>query len=368
MKIICKKDDLVKGITIVQRAVSTKSNLQILEGILIEVNEIIKLTGNNLEIGIEAYIEGDIKEKGSTVINSRIFGDIVRRMPEDEIKIESDEENHIKIECQKSHFEINGLSAEEYPAIPVIKKENEFKINQGIVKEMIRNTIFAVGMDENRPILKGSLIECINNSIRFVSIDGFRLAMYKEQLKGADENERELRVVVPGKTLGEIERIIQNTEEEITLYSTKNQILFDMKECKVISNLLEGEYLNYNSIIPKENEIVVKINRENMLSGIERASLIITSEERKYPIRLSIKKSKMIISSKSEVGEVEEEIDIELEGNEIEASFNPRYFIDALRVLKEESIYLFFTSDVGPCTIKPIDGEEYAHMILPVRK
>ncbi len=368
MKIICKKEDLVEGLNMVQKAVSTKSTLQILEGILIEVNDIIKLTGNDLEIGIEAYVSGDIKEVGATVINSRIFGDIIRKMPEAEIMIESDNENHIKIECENSYFEINGLTPQEYPAVPVIKKENVFIINQGIIKEMIKKTIIAVSFDENRKILTGTLIECRDNKIRFVSIDGFRLAMCIEELSGTKNNNSELRVVIPGKTLGEIERIIQNVNDDMKIYSTKNQILFDMGKCKVMSRLLEGEYLDYRNIIPKENEIIVKINRINMLAGIERASLIIASEERKYPITISIKKSKMIIKSRSEVGAVKEEIDIELEGNEIDVSFNPRYFIDALRVISEEKIHIFFTSDIGPCTIKPMDGEEYAHMILPVRK
>jgi DNA polymerase III subunit beta len=368
MKVFCKKEDLLEGINVVQKAVSTKSTLQILEGILIEANESLKLTGNDLEIGIEAYVQTEVGETGSVVINARIFGDIIRRMPDSEIMMACDSENNITIECENSHFEIKGISAESFPALPSINKENAFKISQRIMKDMIRKTHFAISMDENRPILTGSLVECGENTLTFVSIDGFRLAKVKENIKNKDGENPVLRVVIPGKTLAEIAKIMQPVDDEITIYSTKNQILFDMGNCKVISRLLEGEYLNYKSIIPQENETSIKINRAGLISSIERAALIITGEERKYPVTFSVKEEKLVLTSKTDLGAVKEEISIIKEGNEIEIVFNPRYFIDALKVLEEENVNIYFTSDVGPCTIKPTEGEDYAYLILPVRR
>ncbi|MFZ5987486.1 MAG: DNA polymerase III subunit beta [Bacillota bacterium] len=363
MKIVCSKDHLIEGINIVQKAVSTKTTLSILEGILLEAGNEFKMTGNDLEIGIECFIQADIREKGSIVLNSKMLGDIVRRLPESEVLIEVLENNTVIIECENSHFELRGLPSDSYPALPSIKKENTFKVSQKVVREMIRQTIFAVSVDENRPILTGSLIECVENRLTFVSIDGFRLALRKSS--NIDENSN-FSVVVPGKTLNEIVKILQPTDEEIIIYTSQNQILFDIGKCKVVSRLLEGEYLNYKSIIPKEYETKVKVNTKDILSSLERASLI-TADEKKYPVKFNVTDEKIIISSNTEIGAVREEVRVEVSGSNLDIGFNPRYFIEALRVVEDESIEIYFTSSIGPCTIKPTSGDGYAYMILPVR-
>lgn len=363
MKIICSKENLIEGINIVQKAVSSKSTLPILEGILLEAAGEFKLTGNDLELGIECFVEADIREKGTIVINSRMFGDIVRRLPESEVLLEVKNNNTVVIECENSHFEIKGLPAAGFPAIPVIKQENAFSIAQKIVRDMIKQTLFAVSVDENRPILTGSLIECAEDRLTFVSIDGFRMALRKSEIKN---DSQKFNVVIPGKTLNEILKILQPVDDEINIYSSKNQIMFDMGKCKVVSRLLEGEYLNYRSIIPQEHETKVRIGTKDLQSSIERASLI-TMEEKKYPIKMNINDDKIIISSNTDLGMVREELRIEMDGNKIEIGFNPRYFTDALKVIEDENIDIYFTSSVGPCTIKPVEKDSFAYMILPVR-
>ena len=363
MRVICSKDNLIEGINIVQKAVSTKTTLPILEGILLEATSEFKLTGNDLEIGIECIVQGDIQREGNIVLNSKMFGDIVRRLPDSEVLIEVRENNLVIIECENSHFELKGLPAIGFPALPTIIKENTFHISQKLVRDMIKQTLFAISTDENRPILTGSFIECKSRELAFVSIDGFRLALRKNSI---ENDVADFSIVIPGKTLNEIVKILQPIDENIIIYTSSNQVLFDIGKCKVVSRLLEGEYLNYRSIIPQDYETKVRVKTKDLLSSIERASLI-TMEEKKYPVKFTISNDKIVISSNTELGAVREELYVEMEGNKMEVGFNPRYFIDALRVIDEENIEIFYTSCVGPCTIRSLEKDSFAYMILPIR-
>ncbi len=367
MKIICSKENLLDGINIVQKAVSTKTTLPILEGILLEADEKIKMTGNDLEIGIECYVDADVKKKGSIVLNSRMFGDIVRRLPDSEVLIEVRENNSVVIECENSFFEIKGISSDGFPALPSIEKEEGIKISKKILKDMIKQTIFAVSIDENRPILTGSLFEYRSGKLTIVSIDGYRLAMRNY----SSENETEgtpRNLVIPGKTLNEIAKIIQPVDEDIYIYAAGNQILFDMGNCIMTSRLLEGEYLNYMGIIPSEHETKLTVNTKDLLACFERAALVITNEERRYPVKLDISDDVTVITANTEAGNVREEIRAEMEGKKLEISFNHRYFIDALRVIDNEMVDILFTTSIGPCTIKPLQGNDFAYLVLPIRK
>lgn len=363
MRIVCSRLNLMEGINIVQKAVSTKTTMPILEGLLLEASDQFKLTGNDLEIGIESYVEADIQSRGSIVLNSKMLGDIVRRLPDSEVLIEVKENNLTIIECENSHFEIKGLSAAGFPALPSIVKQNAFALSQRLVRDMIKQTIFAISVDENRPILTGSLIECKNQELTFVSIDGFRLALRKSSIENEVAN---FSVVVPGKTLNEIVKILQPVEDDVIIYSSNNQIMFDLGNCKIVSRLLEGEYLNYKNIIPQDHETKVRVQTKFLLSSIERASLV-TMEEKKFPVKFSITDEKIIMSSNTEIGAVREEVRVEMAGSRMEIGFNPRYFIDALKVIDDEAVDIHFTSSVGPCTIRPVENDRYAYMILPVR-
>jgi len=363
MRVVCSKDNLMEGINITQKAVSSKTTLPILEGILLEASDKFKLTGNDLEIGIECIVESDIQRTGSIVLNSRMFGDIVRRLPESEVLIEVKDNNLVIIECENSHFELKGINASGFPVIPEINKNNTFTISQKLLKDMIKQTLFAVSTDENRPILNGSLIECKDNTLSFVSIDGYRMAL---RSAASDNENQDFSVVVPGKTLNEIGKILQPVDDEITIYNSENQITFDMGNCRVVSRLIEGEYLNYRNLIPKDFETKIKVRTKELLSSVERASLI-TMDEKRYSVKFSIDDEKIIISLNTDMGAVREEIRIDMTGSKMNISFNPRYFIDALKVIDDEEIEVKFTSNVGPCILAPVDGDSYTYMILPVR-
>lgn len=365
MKVICSKENLLEGINIVQKAVSTKTTFPILEGILFEADDKIKLTGNDLEIGIECYVEADVKDKGKVVVSSRMFGDIVRRLPEAEILIEVKENNMVVIECESSLFEIRGMSSEGFPALPAIEKENGIKISQKIIREMIKQTIFAVSADENRPILTGSLFEYKAGSLTIVSIDGYRLAL--RTLK-PDSEVQDCSMVIPGKTLNEISKIIQPIDDELSIYATQNQILFDVGNCILVSRLLEGEYLNYEGILPKEHETKVTVNTKELLACFERAALIIINDERRYPVKLDVSDDMMVITCNTDVGNVREEIKVDMEGKRLDISFNPKYFIEVLRAIENEAVNIYFTTNIGPCTIRPVQGDEFAYLVLPIRR
>ena len=369
MKIICSKEKLLEGINIVQKAVSAKTTLPILEGILIEAGENVKLTSNDLEIGIECIIEADVREEGAIVLNARMFGEIIRKFPDAEVLIEVRENNNVVIECENSMFEIRGLDAEGFPALPTLEKKDGIKISQRMLKDMIRQTIFAVSTDENRPMLTGSLFEYKDGKFTIVSIDGYRLAM--RCFEPENENETvsaERKFVIPGKTLNEIAKILQPVDDDIYIYAAGNQILFDMGNCIMTSRLLEGEYLNYMSIFPKDHETKVRVNTKDLLSCFERASLVITSEERRYPVSLDITEEKIVITANTEAGNVREELKIDMEGKRLEVSFYHKFFIEALRAIDNETIDIYFTTSLGPCTIKPLQGNDFAYLILPIRR
>jgi len=370
MKIICSKVKLLEGINIVQKAVSAKTTLPILEGILIEAGDRVKLTSNDLEIGIECYVESDVREQGSIVLNARMFGEIIRKFPDAEVLIEVKENNNVIIECENSIFEIRGLDAEGFPALPTVERKDGIKISQGMLKDMIRQTIFAVSTDENRPMLTGSLFEYKDGKFTIVSIDGYRLAMrcFEPENSGETSGGAERKLVIPGKTLNEIAKILQPVDDELYIYAAGNQILFDMGNCIVTSRLLEGEYLNYMSIFPKDHETKVRVNTKELLSCFERASLVITSEERRYPVNLDITEEKMVITANTEAGNVREELRIDMEGKRLEISFYHKFFIEALRVIENEMIDIYFTTSLGPCTIKPLQGNDFAYLILPIRR
>lgn len=363
MKIICKKEKLIEGINTVQRAVSTKTNYSILEGILLECTDKFKLTGNDLEIGIEYIVDADILKKGSIIINSKIFGEIIRRLPDSDILLELEKDSTLIIECEKSYFKLNGILPNGYPKIPSVEEQNKFEISQKTLKEMIRQTIFAVGIDENKPILMGSLIECNNQEINMVAIDGFRIALRKNLNESTKVN---FNVVVPGKTLNELAKILQPVDDEIQIYLSDSQILFKFNNFKLTSRLLSGEYINYKSILPKDFEISLKVDKKNLLASLERAVLIAT-DDKKCPVIFEILENKIIISSNTSAGTIRDEVSVEGNKNKMEIGFNPKYFIEALKVIDDEKIIISFTSEIGPCIITPVNGDSFKYMILPIR-
>lgn len=362
MKIICKTTDLLDAVNTVQKAVSSKSTLPILDGILIECANIIKFTGNNLEIGIEYILNGVILETGSIVVNSKILGDIIRKLPDSDVCMEV-KDDKVSIDCLKCHFELAGILPEGFPRIPRVESENCYKIEEKTFREMVKGTIFAVSSDESKKNLTGSLVEWNNKNLVLVSIDGFRMAIKRNSNIDA---QGEFSVIVPGSALHEIAKIIQNDDNKMQIAVSKSLISFKFGNCTFVSRLVEAEFMNYKNIIPDFHQTHIRTNTKEFLFSLERAYLI-SMEDKKYPVKFEITEDKLIISSTATIGHIREEVNGEIIGIGMEIGFNPRYFIDALRVIEDEQIDIFFTSNVGPATIKPIIGDNFAYMILPVK-
>lgn len=362
MKFIVPKQNLLEAINIVQRAVMTKATLPILEGIYIEADDKIKLVGNCFDLGIECFVDADIKEKGSVVIEARMFGEIIRKLPDAPVFIEVLDGYKVRIECLNSYFEIRGMEGESYPLPPEYDSEITMSLPQAVLKELIRQTIFAVGTDENRKIMTGVLMEAHDGELRMVALDGFRMAVCNSLIK-EDVN---FKVVIPGRNMQEILRVLETSDEDVKVSLAGSLTIFDLENCRIVSKILEGEFMNYQSYIPTQFETVITVNTRELEESMERASLI-TSEDKRYPVRLNISEEKMMISSTTEKGLSKEEVNIENSGNNMQIGFNPRYFLDALKVINDEKIKISFTSPVGPCIITPVDHERFLFLILPVR-
>jgi len=365
MKIILQQRDLKESINIVQRGVSTKTTLPILKGILLEAKDgLLTLTGNDLDIGIENKIQCNVVEEGSVVVPSRLFGEIIRKLPDGEVSITVDSNNNIDIRCGYSQFNLMGDSSQEYPELPYVQKENTYHIAFDLLRNMIRQTIFATAQDDTRPILTGVLIEIEDNSISMVAVDGYRLALRKAFIDSGIDN----KAVVPAKTLMEISRILGNEsyDKDVEISFTDKHILFSIENTRVISRLLEGEFINYEQILPKEYNTRAIVKTREILDSIERASLL-AKEGKNNLIKLNIMDDFINISSNVEIGSVNERVEVKLEGDDLEIGFNSKYLLDALKVIDSEEIVMEFTTSVSPCIIKPCDNENYIYLVLPVR-
>jgi len=368
MKFNCEKEKLIKGINSVVKAVASKTTMPILEGSLIQTNENeIKLTTYDTEIGIEYIMECEIEIQGATVVNAMTFSEIIRRLPDTDISIKLNENNLLEIECEGSLYKLATMNPDEFPELPKIEIEHSIELEQNILKNMIRKTIFAVSTEENRPIFTGCLFEIANNKLNVVSVDGFRLAL-KSNFINTKVND--FSAVIPGKTLNEVNKIMTDSYDPITIGVSKNQALFEMENCKIVTRILDGEFLKYDDIIPKNWETRVRVNKNTLQNCFERISLISASsneKEKKYPVKVSIDIGKIVISCANQTGDAKEEIYVTTEGKNLEIGFNPKYFLDALKVIDDEEIFVDFGTSISPCIIRPVDDGEYTYMILPIK-
>ena len=368
MKFVCYKDVIIKALNSVVKGVASKTTMPILEGILIQTNDDeIKLTTYDLEIGIEYTMKCEIKEQGSTVVNAMMFTEIIRKLPDSEINISVNENNLLIIECEGSLYKLATMNPDEFPELPKIEVENSITLEQSALKNMIRKTIFAVSSDENRPIFSGCLFEIKNNKLNVVAIDGFRLALRTINLPVAVND---FKAVIPAKTLNEVIKIISDSFEDIKIGVSKNQALFEMENCKLVTRILDGEFLNYSSVIPDNWQTRVRVNRDSLLNSFERISLISSSsieKEKKYPVKVSVDIGKMTISCTNQTGDAKEDVYISTEGKYLEAGFNPKYFLDCLKAVEDEEVFVEFGSNISPCLVKSVDNSDYIYMILPIR-
>ena len=368
MKIVCYKENILKALNSVVKGVASKTTMPILEGILIQTNDNeIKLTTYDLEIGIEYVMECEVKEQGSTVVNAIMFSEIIKKLPDTEIYITLNENNLLEIECEGSLYKLTTMNPDEFPELPKIEVENSIELEQNMLKNMIRKTIFAVSSEENRPIFTGCLFEVENNKLNVVAVDGFRLALRSIYLP---TKVNDFKAVIPGRTLNEINKILLDSFDHIRIGIAKNQALFEMENCKVVTRILDGEFLNYKSVIPNSWETRIRVNKNSLQNSFERISLISSSsieKEKKYPVKVSVDIGKITISCTNQTGDAKEEIYISTEGKNIEAGFNPKYFLDSLKVIEDEEVFVEFGTNISPCLIKSVENNEYVYMILPIR-
>ena len=363
MKIICTKSNLAKGVSIVSKAVPSKTTMPILECILIDATtDIIRLTANDMELGIQTEIEGEILDRGMIAIDARIFSEIVRKLPDNDIVIETDDNLQTTIVCEKAKFDIAGKPGEEFSYLPVIEKEDSIEISQFTLKEMIRQTIFSISDSESNKMMTGELFEIKDNVLRVISLDGHRISIRKMELKNEVSDKK---LIVPGKTLIEISKILSGEVESLVNISyTNNHIVFEFDNTIVVSRLIEGEYFKIDQMLSSDYETKLKINKKELLNCIDRATLLIKEGDKK-PIIINIQDGVMELKIKSQIGSMNEEIEIEKEGKDLLIGFNPRFLIDALRVIDDEEVTLYLMNAKAPCFIRD-DEESYIYLILPV--
>jgi len=363
MKIRCQKNDLVKGVSIVSKAVPTKTTMPILECILIDATtDTIKLTANDMELGIETVIDGFVEQKGMIAIDAKIFSDIVRKLPDNEIVIETDNNYQTLITCEKAKFNIVGRSGEDFSYLPYIEKDVPIILSQFTLKEIIRQTIFSIADNDSNKLMTGELFEIDENILKVVSLDGHRISIRKVYL---NNNYEMKKVVVPGKTLVEISKILSgDVESEVNIFFTNNHVVFEFDRTVVVSRLIEGEYFRVNQMLSNDYETKVKINKKELLNCIDRATLLVKEGDKK-PIIINIQDGSMELKIKSQLGTMDEEILIEKEGKDLLIGFNPKFLIDALRVIDDEEVTLYFMNAKAPCFIKD-ERESYIYLILPV--
>lgn len=363
MKIICNKSNLVKGVSIVSKAVPSKTTMPILECILIDATmDIIRLTANDMELGIQTEIEGEIIEHGMIAIDAKIFSEIVRKLPDNEIVIETNNNLQMTITCEKAKFDISGKSGDDFSYLPIIEKNETVTISQFTLKEVIRQTIFSIADNESNKLMTGELFEIQNGILRVVSLDGHRISIRKIELKEPCEDRK---IVVPGKTLIEISKILSGeAESEVCMYFTNNHIVFEFDNTIVVSRLIEGEYFKIDQMLSSDYETKVRINKRELLNCIDRATLLVKEGDKK-PIIINIGDEVMELRIKSQLGSMNEDIMIHKEGKDLMIGFNPKFLIDALRVIDDEEVDLYLMNAKAPCFIKD-EAENYIYLILPV--
>ena len=363
MKLVCSKATLLNGLQVVSKAVPNKTTMSILECILIDSTDgRIRLTANDMELGIETIIDGEILEKGIIALDAKIFLDIVRKLPDNDITITTDASFKTTITCEKAKFNIIGKSGEDFSYLPEIERNDSIVLSQFTLKEVVRQTIFSISDNDSNRLMSGELFEISEDSLRVASLDGHRISIRKITLK---ESYPAKKVVVPGKTLNEISKILSgDADKDVTIFFTDKHIVFEFDNTTVVSRLIEGEYFKIDQMLSSDYETKVTIRKKELLDCIDRATLLIKEGDKK-PIIISITDGAMELKINSTVGSMDEEIDIDKKGKDLMIGFNPRFLIDSLRVIDDETITIYLVNPKAPCFIRD-EENSYIYLILPV--
>lgn len=363
MHIICDKSKLIEGMNIVMKAIPGKTTMMILECVVIEVKDNqIKLIANDLQLGIETLIDGEIKQEGSVAVGAKVFFEIIRKLPSDNVSITVDEEYHMNISCGKAKFNIMAKATDEFPYLPNIVKDKNVNISQFTLKDIIRQTVFSISDNENAKVMTGELFEIHDSELKVVSLDGHRISIRKVKL---NQSYDDVSVIIPGKTLIEISKIINGgMDDEVSIFFTDKHVLFEFEDTIVLSRLIEGEYYKIDKMLSTDYETKVIVNKREMLECIDRSTLLLKESDKK-PVIIDVQDDYMKFAMNSAIGSMDEDIDASKEGKDILIGFNPRFLMDALRVIDEDEITMYMINPKAPCFIR--DQEEtYIYLILPV--
>jgi len=363
MKITAPKQELMKSINIVLKAVPSKTTMNILYCILIDATvDEIKFTGNDMELGIETVVNGSIQERGMICLDAKLLNDIVRKLPDSDVTIESDNQFRTVITCEKSVFHIVGKDGTQFSPLPSIERESPVLLNQFQLRELIRQTIFSIAINDSNKVLTGEYLEIHENELRIVGLDGHRIAIRQLQL---EKNYEDHNAIIPGKTLSEIMKIVTGEQEdEVRIYFTKNEVLFEMENTVVVSRLIEGKYFRVDQMLTNDFETKMSVNKQQLMNSVDRA-LLFTSEMDKKPLVMTISQNSLNLKITSEIGSMSDDVEISTEGKELMIGFNPKFILDALRVIDDEEITVYFLNSKGPCFIKD-ESQSYIYMVLPV--
>lgn len=372
MKINCTTQSLINALNVVTKTTGAKTTMPILDGVLIESSSDgkIKFTTNDLNIGCESVTECKVEEEGKCVVDIKMLNEIIRKLGNDTINIESDD-SLFTIKSSSGIFKLAVMNPEEFPKLPVFDIKQSVTLSQKVFKDMISKTLFCVSIDTVRPIYTGALVKVEDNILTIVAIDGFRLALKKYISEKPIEN---FKAIIPGKTLTELLKILDDSDETklIKIGVNNNLALFEIDNNTIVSRILEGDFLNYNSIIPEGKQTRVKVNTKNLLDSFERVALFAyssTAEDKakKLPVKLDVGMEGLTLSCISQTGDGKEYITAVVEGQELEIGFNPKFLTDALRVIDEPEIYIDFNTSISPVVIRPITGNNYLYIVLPVK-
>ncbi len=366
MKFLCNQQALSKCLNIVQKAVTSRTTIPILKGILLKVSEngILTMSASDLDLSIEKSIEVTDFEVGEIVVPAKLFGDIIRKLPNEKIHIKAEDRN-LTINCLNSSFNLICSSADEFPTIVMDENSENIVLDKEIVRKLINKTAFAASIDEAKGVITGILIELGEREVNFVSLDGFRMAI----ARGKIDFDGNKKIIIPAKMMMEIGKIISEDDsdiENIEINTNEKRAEFIVNNTRIIIRLLEGEFVKYKDILPKEAKINIILNKNELLNSIERASLLAKIGKNNL-VKFEINNETIEITSKSEEGNVNESVNISKTGDDLTIGFNSKYLIDALKVIEDENILMLFNNSISPCLIKPINGNEYEYLILPVR-
>lgn len=363
MKLIFSKTNLQKSVNIVMKAVPNKTTMPILECILIDATAgEIKFTTNDMELGIETRVEGTILEKGMVALDAKIFSEIVRKLPENDVTLTTDENCRALITCEKAKFTISGKPGDDFAYLPFVEQDTGITISQFTLRELVRQTIFSVAANENNKQMTGELFQVQGSNLKVVSLDGHRISIRNVELKESYEDHS---VIVPGKTLTEVSKIVSGeTEDLVNIYFTENHIVFSFDDTTVVSRLIEGPYFRIDHMLSSDYETKITVNKREFLNCIDRATLLIRESDRK-PIIINVTDGSLELKIRSDIGSMNEELDIEKEGRDIMIGFNPKFLMDALRVIDDESIDIYLVNPKAPCYIRD-EKQSYIYLILPV--